>query len=210
MERKKRVNPCRLEKESFRRRKATLFNKANLLSQHGADVYVVLRRYNRFYTYSSSSSRWPPSLKEIVGLLVQISSLKEILIERQKQSSGSHIGPAYFDKSINIDKDRRIGFTSANLEQTPINGASHNSAETEPKPPVDVYTATEFNDDTIEAEQKSWEHPPLRVPDLLFHQDRYHASRSTRNSRTFRIPMPPLLSTSPLPALDDTSARMIG
>lgn len=67
MARRKVTTSSRLQKELFRKRRVTLFSKANALRKWGADVYVVIRRHDYFYTYSSCSSKWPPSLKEIVS-----------------------------------------------------------------------------------------------------------------------------------------------
>lgn len=199
-----------MKKKSFRKRKTTLFNKINFLNQQNADVYVVLRRYNRFYTYISFSSRWPPSLKKIVGFFFQISSTEENLIEKQKQNRDFHIESAYFDKFINIDKNTRIVFTSVNLNHTSINEANHTSTETEPKPFVDVNFAADYSAETIETKEKSEEQTSFHVFNFLFHQDRYHSFKSVRSFRKFWISMPSLLSTSPFSASDDISIKMIG
>lgn len=69
MPRRKLTGPSRVEKELFRKRRLTLFNKANAMAQCGADVYVVIRRYGKFYTYKNlESSEWPPSGEKIVSL----------------------------------------------------------------------------------------------------------------------------------------------
>lgn len=199
MGRKKLDNSCRLEKELFRKRKATLFNKANILNKQGADVYVVLRRYDRFYTYTSSSSQWPPSLCEIVGLFPQTSFIEQNLIKGQKQSRGSHLGPANFDKFVNIDKITKVDSPLTNFDRTFIHEATYASTETESKPPVEVSSATQYVEGKSEAEEKSCENAPFYVPSFVFQQDGYHTFSAARASkpRKFGVAMPPILSTSP-------------
>ena len=68
MGRTKNHNPARSEKEQNRRRRVALFQKASLLAHHGADVYVVVRRYDAFHVFTSSNTKnWPPLRSEVVS-----------------------------------------------------------------------------------------------------------------------------------------------
>jgi len=57
--------------EKFRKRKNNILKKGNelrLLCE--ADVYILLRRKGRYYTYNSTNQpSWPPSSDEIVNTL---------------------------------------------------------------------------------------------------------------------------------------------
>lgn len=55
--------------EKFRRRKASLASKSKELAELcDADVYLLIRRNRKFYTYSSTEElSWPPSADELVG-----------------------------------------------------------------------------------------------------------------------------------------------
>jgi hypothetical protein len=52
----------------FRKRRIGIMKKAYALSTIcGADVAVIIRREERFYTYrSKNDNTWPPSMKDIV------------------------------------------------------------------------------------------------------------------------------------------------
>ena len=62
-------NQRKRSREKFRRRRINLLKKANALSSLcEADVYVVIHRYGRLYTYKSRDSpNWPPSEDDIVS-----------------------------------------------------------------------------------------------------------------------------------------------
>ena len=54
--------------EKFQRRKKSLVSKANELKLLcDADVYLLIRRRGKFYTYSSLANSWPPSPETIVS-----------------------------------------------------------------------------------------------------------------------------------------------
>lgn len=59
----------RQKRERFRKRKISIFKKAFEVSEiFSVDVYVAIRRGERYFTYSSSNeSRWPDR-EEIVSL----------------------------------------------------------------------------------------------------------------------------------------------
>jgi hypothetical protein len=58
----------RAVQEKFRRRTKSVFKKADELKRLcDAEVYLVIRRGGKFYTYSSLETSWPPSLETIVG-----------------------------------------------------------------------------------------------------------------------------------------------
>lgn len=63
--------PQRIARERFRGRKNCLFKKAYEVGKlYQTDVYLVLYRNHRFYTYSSrDEASWPSSEKQIVGYL---------------------------------------------------------------------------------------------------------------------------------------------
>lgn len=57
----------RQQKERFRKRRLALFKKATSMLDDGTDVFIVLRRRNRFYTYTSNNkTSWPPSIENLV------------------------------------------------------------------------------------------------------------------------------------------------
>ena len=60
----------KVDQEKFQGRLACLRKKAHEIAQRcESDVYVVLRRKDRYYTYKSiNSPTWPPSEQQIVGL----------------------------------------------------------------------------------------------------------------------------------------------
>ncbi|KAI9676513.1 MAG: hypothetical protein M1817_000671 [Caeruleum heppii] len=57
----------RLEQELFRKRRISFCNKANELhTKYHADVYAVIYRKGRYYTYKSrTDSAWPPSDEQL-------------------------------------------------------------------------------------------------------------------------------------------------
>lgn len=65
---KKVKSPLRIAKERFHGRKNSLFKKAHELGiLYETDVYLILRRNHRFYTYKTKDDpSWPPSEKQIV------------------------------------------------------------------------------------------------------------------------------------------------
>jgi hypothetical protein len=60
-----------LIKDSFRKRKRTVFSKASsLASDFEAHVYIVVQFNGKFHVYNSvNEQQWPPSTEIIVGLL---------------------------------------------------------------------------------------------------------------------------------------------
>jgi hypothetical protein len=63
-------------REKFGRRKISLFNKADDFHRiFGADVYFVIQKKGRYYTYTSADKlHWPPTKEQIVGLLLLYSA----------------------------------------------------------------------------------------------------------------------------------------
>jgi len=60
------------ETEGYEDRLKTVLYKANVLPLYGAEVYVVVRRYNKITEYSSSNDpHWPPSRTQIVSSVSQ-------------------------------------------------------------------------------------------------------------------------------------------
>ena len=59
----------RREREMFRKRKTCHLKKANELAQKcSADVYMVIYRKGRYYTYSSTERKgWPPDDETVVS-----------------------------------------------------------------------------------------------------------------------------------------------
>jgi hypothetical protein len=59
-----------LRKDSFRKRKHTVFSKASQLADgFGAHVYVVVQFNGRYHVYDSGNKQqWPPSAEMIVGI----------------------------------------------------------------------------------------------------------------------------------------------
>jgi len=80
--------------EQFRRRTKSLLKKADELKRLcGAEVYLVIRRGGKFYTYSSLENSWPPSPETIVGTNKQLwRSYLTITKERKLPVTGD----AYF------------------------------------------------------------------------------------------------------------------
>ena len=62
-------NKRRIVREKFRKRSSSFFRKANELSQVAeADIYVVIRRDDKYYIYKSTDRPgWPPSQQDIVS-----------------------------------------------------------------------------------------------------------------------------------------------
>lgn len=71
MGRKKHENPSRAEKEKIRKLREPLFKRAKMTAmEHGVDVYVLVRHYDAFYTFTSSKAKdWPPTKEMLVELL---------------------------------------------------------------------------------------------------------------------------------------------
>ena len=65
----KRNDPKRREREMFRKRKICHLRKANELAQKcNADVYTIIFRKGKYFTYSSTERKgWPPDDKMIVS-----------------------------------------------------------------------------------------------------------------------------------------------
>ena len=63
-------NPSRAIREKFRKRRGSLLRKADELAYMcQTDVYMILHRGDRYYTYSSTEREdWPPSEEEMVNL----------------------------------------------------------------------------------------------------------------------------------------------
>ena len=59
----------RAVREKFRKRSSSWFRKGNELAQMtGADIYIVIRHGNKYYTYKSTDRPgWPPSEQDIVS-----------------------------------------------------------------------------------------------------------------------------------------------
>jgi len=59
----------RAVREKFRKRSSSWFRKGNELAQvTGADIYIVIRHGNKYYTYKSTDRPgWPPSEQDIVS-----------------------------------------------------------------------------------------------------------------------------------------------
>ena len=57
--------------EKFRKRKNSIFKKGDELRLLcGVDVYILLHRKGKYYTYNSMNQpSWPPSLEEIINTL---------------------------------------------------------------------------------------------------------------------------------------------
>jgi hypothetical protein len=55
--------------EKFRRRKISLLSKANDLHRFfGADVFLVIQKKGKYYTYiSAKKPHWPPTKEQIVS-----------------------------------------------------------------------------------------------------------------------------------------------
>lgn len=62
-------NPNRAIREKFRKRRCNLMKKADELAYMcQADVYLVMYRGDKFYSYSSTDrEEWPPSEEEMVS-----------------------------------------------------------------------------------------------------------------------------------------------
>lgn len=66
----------RQQKERFRKRRLALFKKATDMLDDGTDVFIVLRRRNRFYTYTSNNkASWPPSIENLVRTFANVGGL---------------------------------------------------------------------------------------------------------------------------------------
>ncbi|KAI0448449.1 hypothetical protein F5B21DRAFT_497487 [Xylaria acuta] len=58
--------PAKFHRDRVRKRRLTLFSKANEIHRLGAKVYVALYYYNKFYVYTSTDNpKWPPSAKDV-------------------------------------------------------------------------------------------------------------------------------------------------
>lgn len=68
IQQQKKPTQARVQKEIFRKRWITLFNKANAIRHSEVDVYIVLRRHGYFYTFNNKGSlEWLPTKKDLVG-----------------------------------------------------------------------------------------------------------------------------------------------
>ena len=68
MARDKSSTLSRQQKERFRKRRFALFKRATAMLEDGADVYIILHRRNRFYTYTTrNTSTWPPCVQDLVS-----------------------------------------------------------------------------------------------------------------------------------------------
>lgn len=69
----RRVFDTRSDKESFKRRRKALFASAENILQDGAQVFVIVRQSDTYYTYNSDNSeRWLPSTQSKVRILSAI------------------------------------------------------------------------------------------------------------------------------------------
>ena len=60
----------RVKKEGFKKRRMALVQRARSVTQDGAEVYLLLRRNDRCYVYTTSkSAEWPPPASEFVSLV---------------------------------------------------------------------------------------------------------------------------------------------
>ncbi|KAL8696245.1 MAG: hypothetical protein Q9201_007754 [Fulgogasparrea decipioides] len=96
-------NPSRAIREKFRKRRSSLLKKADELAYMcQTDVYLILYRGDKFYTYSSTDrDDWPPSEEEMVSRLllkVLAHSLKESRIDITRfESTADRMKSAPFD-----------------------------------------------------------------------------------------------------------------
>jgi len=70
----KRTDKRRAVQEKFRKRSYNLLRKANELSQQtGSDIYVLIYRNHRYYSYQSTDrAGWPASEQDIVSSITSI------------------------------------------------------------------------------------------------------------------------------------------
>lgn len=67
------LSQSRQQKERFRKRRLALFKKATAMLDNSTDVFIVLRRRDRFYTYTSNNkTSWPPSIENLVRTLANV------------------------------------------------------------------------------------------------------------------------------------------
>ena len=58
----------RQQKERFRKRRVALFKKATTMLDDGTKIYIILRRRNKHYTFTSNrNSSWPPLPEDVVN-----------------------------------------------------------------------------------------------------------------------------------------------
>ena len=58
----------RQQKERFRKRRVALFKKATTMLDDGTEIYIVLRRRHKYYTYTSNRNpAWPPPPQDLVS-----------------------------------------------------------------------------------------------------------------------------------------------
>ena len=64
----KQYSISRQQKERFRKRRVALFKKATTMLDDGTEIYIVLRRKNKYYTYTSNRDpSWPPQPLDLVN-----------------------------------------------------------------------------------------------------------------------------------------------
>lgn len=70
----RRTDKRRALQEKFRKRSYNLLRKANELSQQtGSDIYVLIYRNHRYYSYQSTDREgWPASEQDIVSFIAQL------------------------------------------------------------------------------------------------------------------------------------------
>ena len=82
--------PKKLDRERFRKRRLNFTRKAwELAKICHADVYVVVRRHEKYYTYNSTSkSTWPPSDKDLVSNPESLPQEVVIYLQKNRIRSG--------------------------------------------------------------------------------------------------------------------------
>ena len=64
----KQCSVSRQQKERFRKRRVALFKKATTMLEDGTEIYIVLRRKTKHYTYTSNRDpSWPPQPLDLVN-----------------------------------------------------------------------------------------------------------------------------------------------
>ena len=70
------------ETKKIRKKRITLFNKANNLGSNGANIYIIVEYNKKYFIYNSRSDKeWPPS--DII-LVSDISYTKGMLTARRR------------------------------------------------------------------------------------------------------------------------------
>ena len=192
-------------REKFRKRSSSFFRKANELAQLAeAQIYVVILRNNRYYTYKSTEQpNWPPSESDIVGVP------KFATLNLSKWSQARYYplslrkGPADFKLTIqapkrNIKKDK-AGVIDLELED-----------EREESDPQEVQAAPQAAQERAQEETQKEEEPEVpvqaeahiaEVPNFVHTSIEKQASTDAtppRKRRVFTIPRAPVLRRSPI------------